>query len=194
MMATQRPVLLLGPHDSGRSLSAEDFEEAEFEPPWNYEREEGKLLVMPPDSPEHDLSSEPIRDHLGAYRLAYPEFAEAVISECWVRVDDGTDRIGDIGVFLVGDRSGLTRPERVPEMIFEVVSPGRASRERDYVKKRKEYHRLAVLEYTVIDRMRRRVTVYVHAALRYRKTVLHPGDCYSSPLLPGLEIPITKVL
>ena len=46
--------------------------------------------------------------------------------------------------------------------MFEVVSPDRESRERDYVKKRKEYHRLGVLEYVIIDRMRRRVTVYTH--------------------------------
>lgn len=63
-MATQRPILFLGPGDSGRSLSAEEFEEAEFEPRWRYEREKGRLVVMPPDSPEHDLSSEPMRDYL----------------------------------------------------------------------------------------------------------------------------------
>ena len=33
VMATQQPILLLGPGDSGRSLSAEEFEEAEFETP-----------------------------------------------------------------------------------------------------------------------------------------------------------------
>ena len=48
-----------------------------------------------------------------AYRLAHPELVELVVSECWVRVDAETDRIGDIGVFLVGNRSGLARPERV---------------------------------------------------------------------------------
>ncbi len=193
-MATQRPIILLGPGDSGRSLSAEEFEEAEFEPRWRYERERGRLVVMPPDSPEHDLSSEPMRDYLGAYRLAHPELVEWVVSECWVRVDSGTDRIGDIGIFLVGDRSSLARPERVPELMFEVVSPGRASRERDYVKKRGEYHRLGVHEYVVIDRMRRRVTVYVDAAGRYHKTVLHPGGRYGSRFLPGLEVPVENLL
>jgi len=193
-MATQRPILLLGPGDSGRSLSAEEFEEAEFEPRWRYEREKGRLVVIPPDSPEHDLSSEPIRDYLGAYLLAHPELVELVASECWVCVDAETDRIGDIGVFLVGNRSGLARPERAPELIFEVVSPGRTSRERDYVKKRSEYHRLGVHEYVVIDRMRRRVTVYVDAASRYRKTVLHPGGRYGSRFLPGLEVPVDNLL
>ncbi|HMF35445.1 MAG TPA: Uma2 family endonuclease [Isosphaeraceae bacterium] len=193
-MATQRPILRLGPGDSGRSLSAEEFAEAEFEPRWSYEREEGRLVVMPPDSPEHDLSSEPMRDYLGAYRLAHPELVESVISECWVRVAAGTDRIGDIGVFLVANRSGLARPQRVPELIFEVVSPGRAARERDYVKQRGEYYQLGVLEYVVIDRMRRRVTVYADTEGRYRKTILHPGDRYGSRLLPGLEVPLENLL
>ena len=51
-----------------------------------------------------------------------------------------------------------------------MVSPDRESRERDYVKKRREYLRLGVLEYVIIDRMRRRVTVYTHESGRYRKT------------------------
>ena len=193
-MATQRPILLLGPGDSGRSLSAEEFEEAEFEPRWCYEREAGRLVVMPPDSPEHDSSSEPMRDYLGAYRLAHPDLVESVVSECWIRVDAGTDRIGDIGVFLADNRSGQARPERNPELIFEVVSPGRASRERDYVKKRREYRQLGVLEYVVIDRTRRRVTVYAKAEDRYRKTVLQPGARYGSRLLPGLEVPVDVLI
>src|SRR5271166_323336 len=101
-MATLQPVLKLGPQDQGRSLTAEEFAEAEYTEPWKYEREQGRLIVMPPDGPVHDDSSEPIRDDLGAYRKAHPDLVEKVVSEAWVRVDGGTDRIGDIGVFLVG--------------------------------------------------------------------------------------------
>src|SRR3954469_9097459 len=143
-MATQQHFLVLGPADTGRLLSSWEYEQAEFERPWNYEREDGRLLVMAPDSPEHDQCSEPVRDLLGAYRLSHPRIVELVVSECWLRVDEGTDRIGDIGVFLVGDRSSVKRPLRVPEMMFEVVSPDRESRERDYVKKRREYLQLGV--------------------------------------------------
>ena len=82
---------------------------------------------MPPDGPGHDDCSEPVRDYLGAYRLAHLDLVEEVVSEAWVRVDAGTDRIGDIGVFLVGQRSAVERPERVPELMFEIVSPGRKS-------------------------------------------------------------------
>jgi len=85
-------------------------------------------------------------------------------------------------------------PERVPELMFEVVSPDRESRERNYVKKRKEYRQLGVLEYVISDRIRHRVTVYTASPQGYRKRVLGPADVYTSPLLPGLAIPLAGVL
>ncbi len=193
-MATLQPVLELGPNDHGRPITAEEFAEAHYAEPWKYEREQGRLIVMPPDGPAHDDSSEPVRDLLGVYRVAHPDLVEKVVSEAWVRVDAGTDRIGDIGVFLVGPRSSIKRPERVPELMFEIVSPDRESRERDSVKKRKEYRRLGVLEYVVIDRMQHRATIYTAAPRGYRKRVLRPGEVYTSPLLPGLAIPLAGFL
>jgi Uma2 family endonuclease len=193
-MAILQPVLQLGPADHGRPITAEEFAEAEYAEPWKYEREQGRLIVMPPDGPGHDRSSEPVRDYLGAYRLAHPDLVEEVVSEAWVRIDGGTDRIGDIGVFLAGPRSSINRPERVPELMFEVVSTDRESRERDYVKKRKEYFRLGVLEYVLIDRMRHRATVYTAGPRGYRKRVLRPGEVYACPLLPGLAVPLAGIL
>jgi Uma2 family endonuclease len=193
-MAILQPVLQLGPQNHGRSITAEEFAEAGYAEPWKYEREQGRLIVIPPDGPGHDRGSEPIRDHLGAYRLAHPDLVEEVVSEAWIRVDDGTDRIPDIGVFLAGPRSAVARPGRVPEIVFELVSPDRESRERDYVKKRKEYYGLGVLEYFLIDRMRHRATVYTAGSHGHRKHVLHPGDVYASPLLPGLAIPLAGIL
>ena len=44
-------------------------------------------------------------------------------------VDDGTDRIGDIGVYLVPNGPVPKIPDRVPDLMFEVISPDKASRE-----------------------------------------------------------------
>ncbi len=192
-MAVHQTVLQLGPLDQGRTVTAEEFAEAESDRPWKYEREQGRLVVMPPDDHGHDRSSEPVRDYLGAYRLAHLDLVEEVVSAAWVRVDGGTDRIGDIGVFLVGIRSAVSRPDRGPELMFEVVSPDRESRERDYVKKRKEYRQLGVLEYVIIDRIRHRVTVYTTSPRGYQERVLRPGDVYTSPLLPELVIPLRGI-
>jgi Uma2 family endonuclease len=193
-MAAHQTVLRLGPLDQGRSLTAEEFAEADYDPPWKYEREQGRLVVMPPDRPDHDRSSEPVRDYLGAYRLGHLDLVEEVVSEAWIRVDGGTDRIADIGVFLVGPRSAVSRPDRVPELVFEVVSPDRESRERDYVKKPREYRQLGVLEYVIVDRIRHRATVYTVSLRGYSKRILRPGDLYTSPILPGLAIPLQGIL
>lgn len=193
-MATVPSVLTLGPEDHGRPLTAEEFAEVTYAEPWKNEREQGGLTVMPPDGPGHDDCSEPIRDHLGAYRLYHPDVVDEVASGAWIPVDERTDRIADIGVFLDGARSTIARPRRVPEVVFEIVSPDRESRERDYVLKRKEYANLGVLEYLVVDRMRHRATADTAGPQGFRKRILRRCDVCSRPLLPGLTIPLSDIL
>lgn len=192
-MASPSTVLRLGRSDQGRVVSACEFASAEFEGPWTYERSGGRLIVMAPAGDEHTAATEPWRDHLGAYRLAHPERVDRVVSEAWVRIDAETDRIADIGVYLGGVGTPPPIPERVPDLVFEVVSLGRTARERDYQTKRDEYHRIGVREYVIIDRPARRVTVLTHQPLGYAERVLDPADIYRSPLLPELLIPLAAV-
>lgn len=193
-MATQRTSLVFGPGDNGREVSSSEFAEAEFAEPWTFERVDGRLVVVSPDSKEHDDCSEPIRDYLGAHRLSHPGIVEAVVSEAWIRVDGGSDRIADIAVYLVrGEEQGPDRPDRAPELIFEVVSPDRESRERDYVAKRRDYQSLGVREYVIVDRFSRRLVILTLGPRGYRRRVLRPGDVYETPLLPGLAIPLGEV-
>ncbi|MHC5541840.1 Uma2 family endonuclease, partial [Singulisphaera rosea] len=150
--------------------------------------------VMSPDSPEHDAISEPLRDLLGAYRLANRQVVERVVSEAWVRIPGGTDRIGDIGVYLVAGSSDVSRPDRAPELMFEVVSEGKASADRDYREKRLDYHRIGVLEYVILDRLAGRATVLTYDRDGYRERVVPRSGTYESPLLPRLAIPIAELL
>ncbi len=193
-MATDSKVLQLGAADAGRLVSQREFAEAEFDEPWTYEREGGRLVVVSPCGEGHVSASEPWRDRLGAYKLTRPDLVQYVVSEAWMQVDGETDRIGDIGVYLVPTGTVGRIPDRVPDLVFEIVSPGRKSRERDYVKKRKDYRRYGVREYVVIDRFARRVTVYAREGGRAVRRVLKPGDVYRSPLLPGLAIALDEVL
>lgn len=193
METAQDHILRLGKADEGRYVSSEEFADAEYDEPWRYERIDGRLVVMAPAGAGHTDISEPWRDRLGAYRLQHPEVVDKVISEAWVRVDDGTDRIGDIGVYLKTEETRPRHPDRVPELMFEIVSPGRVSRERDYVRKRADYHRLGVREYVVIDRRERTVTIFRWHPDGYEETVLTGDMVYTSPLLPGLEIPLAEI-
>jgi Uma2 family endonuclease len=184
----------LGPDDAGRLLSSEEFADAIYEEPWKYERERGRLIVIPPDGEGHVSTTSPWLERLIVYWDAHPEVVERVVPNAWVRVDEGTDRIGDIGVYLAHDPPVLNIPDQVPEMMVEIVTPGRKSRERDYVKKRNEYYNLGVREYVVVDRFKKQVTVHTHTPEGYQEQILKPGETYESPLLPGPAIPLDEVL
>jgi Uma2 family endonuclease len=194
-MATDQTSLRLGQADHGRLVSPDEFAGADFDEPWKYERVDGRLVVMFPDSEAHDDRTEPWLEHLYVYKIAHRDLVEKVVPEAWVRIDGLIDRIGDIGVFLrpTDGSTPIGRPERVPELMIEVVSESAKDRRRDYVEKKADYHSVGVREYVVVDRFRRTVTVYTHEAGGYAERVLKEGDVYESPMLPGLLIPLSDV-
>ena len=149
---------------------------------------------MCPNGEEHDDASEGWRDHFVAYKLAHRDRVQKVVSEAWVLIRPGFRRIGDLGIYLVGERSSQRRPARAPEIMIEVVSPSQTARDRDYVEKRAEYHAINVLEYVLVDYLEERVTVLSHAPGDYTERVLTAADTYTTPLLPGLAIPLVEVL
>jgi Uma2 family endonuclease len=102
--------------------------------------------------------------------------------------------MADIGVYLGGPLSALNIPDQVPDLVFEIVSPGKANRRRDYVEKRADYEKLGVREYVIIDRFDRKVTVLTLGEGGYVEQVLTPTDIYRSPLLPGFEVNLAEVM
>jgi Uma2 family endonuclease len=194
-MATGQTTLRLGKSDQGRLLTAEEFAEASYEEPWKYERVGGRLVVMYPDSEAHDNCEEPWRDRLILYKLGHPEIVDKVVIDAWLMISDLIDRIGDIGVFLRPPENSTSppRPGRVPELMFEVVSPEAKDRRRDYVEKRADYHRVGVREYVVIERFDRRVAVFTYEPTGYRERVLTGSDVYQTPPLPGFRVTLDDV-
>ena len=191
-MSTARPILRLGKRDQGRLVSSEEFAEADFDEPWKYEREDGRLIVMAPAGEKHSEVAEDWRDWPGVSRVARPDIVQRVASEAWLRVDGGTDRIRDIGVYLRSDQPMSRRPDRVPDLMFEVVSEDKTSRDRDYIRKRAEYHRIGVREYVIIDRFRRVVAVLSHQPEGYSDRTLRADEVDLSPLLPGFSVRISE--
>jgi Uma2 family endonuclease len=184
--------LYLSKADDGLRLSHEEFADAEYQEPWRYERVDGRLLVMNPSGHDHHATSEPFRDHLGAYKLSHPDVVEMVVSEAWMFVDKDTDRIADIGVYLKKSTGRI--PDRIPELVYEIVSQTAADRRRDYEEKRVDYERAGIAEYVIVDRFAREVTVFRLARKKYREAKLGLEDVYTTPLLPGLVIPLKDVL
>ncbi len=182
----------LGPDDAGRRVTAEEFTRSEFVEPFQYERVRGRLVVMPPAGPDHRFVSRPFRRTLGAYWNDHLNLVEDVDVEGWVATSPDDDRLPDICVYLVGDDDARKVPHRVPALVFEFVSRSRSDQERDYIHKREEYHAIGVQEYVIVDRFKRSVMVLTWQPNDYAEQTLTEHDTYSTPLLPGLTIPLNE--
>ena len=182
----------LGPDDAGRRVSAEEFATMEFVEPFKYERVHGRLVVMSPPGPEHRFVSRPFRRKLSAYWEDHLKLVEDVDVEGWVATSPDDDRLPDICVYLVGDDAERQVPHRIPALLFEFVSKSRSDQERDYIHKRNEYHAIGVKEYVIVDRFQRSVLVLTWQPDEYAEHTLAEHECYSTPILPGLAIPLCE--
>jgi Uma2 family endonuclease len=81
-----------------------------------------------------------------------------------------------------------------PDLVTEVLSPGKANEDRDRVAKRQLYGKYQVTEYWIADPEQRTVEIYRLGAsgLEPHET-LGVGDTPASPLLPGLAIPLAAI-
>ena len=191
------PGYLVSPEDHGKLVSREEFWELRDAAGWKIERAGGKIVVMPKTGRPHRRCAYAYRFHLSRYWVAHPNLVRDFEAERWVLSGDDTDRFPDAAILLkdsplAGDHLD---PDRVPDVLFEFVSPGRDAHDRDYHEKRTEYHSLGVREYVIVDPGEARVTVLRWEPAGYAEAaVLGPGDTYTSPLLPGLEIPLAEAL
>jgi Uma2 family endonuclease len=81
-----------------------------------------------------------------------------------------------------------------PNLVVEVESPG--TRKRDETIKKRLYEQNDVEEYWVIDPELDIVTVDRHVDGRYERAAeltLEQGDILTTPLLPGLELPLSRI-
>lgn len=83
----------------------------------------------------------------------------------------------------------------VPELVIEIGSP--STRKRDETVKRQLYERAGVSEYWVIDPEIDTIRVYRRDGDTFGRVIevsADAGDTLTTPLLPGLEIQVSRVL
>src|SRR5262249_7526515 len=145
--------LRIGPADHGRTMTLEEFMEAEVEEGYRYELARGVLEVSEvPDDP-HGVIVWIILQLIARYAQEHP----GVI----YRAGGGSEfrlwlpgmisgRNPDVAVTRLNTPKDL-RGRRPPAMAFEVVSEGSRARERDYAVKRTEYLAYGLREYWIVD-------------------------------------------
>lgn len=81
-----------------------------------------------------------------------------------------------------------------PDLVIEVLSDG--TRKRDEVTKRKLYERFGVREYWIVDPVLESIKIYRQSGKGFERAAelsVEAGDTLTSPLFPGLVIPLDDV-
>ena len=82
----------------------------------------------------------------------------------------------------------------VPAIVVEFVSNRQRDRVRDYEEKRRQYLAIGILEYWIIDRFQRIMTVCRGRPGEPAEQIIKENEIYRTTLLTGFELPLARLL
>jgi Uma2 family endonuclease len=185
--------LRIGPADHGRSMTLEEFMEAEAEEGYRYELARGVLEVTEVPNDPHGVVVCNLYRAVGRYDERHPGVIFRYGGGAEFRIPlPGliSGRNPDMGVVLQGapkDRRG----RRIPVLAAEVVS--RSSLRRDYETKREEYLACGLLEYWIVDPLKLQVTVLTRRGDVWDEQVFRDEQVITSLVLPGLATTVAEL-
>lgn len=185
-------------------MSLEDYFNYDDDTNTRYELEDGELLIMPPES---DLNLR-IASFLFAYFLqqGIPSYRLRIGTEIVVTGTRATVRLPDLMILTEelatalksASRSTVTMDMPPPQLVVEVVSPGKKNRDRDYRYKRSQYQARGISQYWIIDPIEEQITVLSLVDGLYEETIFKGNNAITSPILSELnvtsQLTVTKVL
>jgi len=153
----------------------------------------GYLEFPPMPSPMHQWIVLFLYKLLDAF--AWPKQGMTLVAPLPVRLWPGKIREPDIAFLLNKNRRRFGKKLwKGADLVMEVVSPGKESRERDLVTKPKEYAKAGISEYWIVDPKLGRITVLSLKGKKYETAgVFQKGDQAVSPLLPGFSVAVDDV-
>ena len=160
-----------------------------------YEIVDGELFTVHAADDDHQLASGEFVIELGLWnrqtKLGF------VMPTPGLLLGEYDDVIPDVVWVSRDTMARLEGPERklhgAPELVVEVLSPGRANERRDREVKLRLYGRIGVLEYWLADPRARTVDVYrrLDDTLQHVAT-LQGDDLLTSPVLPDFSAPVAR--
>ncbi len=185
-------------------MSLEDYFNYDDDTETRYELEDGELLIMPPES---DLNLR-IASFLFAYfaQQGIPSYRLRIGTEVVVTGTRATVRLPDLMVLTEelaialqsASRSTVTMDMPPPQLVVEVVSPGKKNRDRDYRYKRSQYQARGICEYWIVDPMEQQITVFKLVEGLYEEAIFQGDEALASPILselnPESQVTVGQVL
>ena len=187
--------LMLGLEHNGICMTADEFDAVEdYDDLYIYELIHGVLVVNPIPLAQERGPNQELGRQLLNYKDAHPRgnALDDTLEEEYVRTGEGRRRADRVIWTGLGRQPNLVMD--VPTIVVEFVSAGRRSWQRDYVEKRDEYLPLGIVEYWVINRFDRTMTVFrKHEPDEVAEQVVLEPDIYRCDLLPGFDLAITSL-
>ncbi len=192
-MGTITTPLRIGPADNGRTMTLEDFLDADVEEGFRYELGRGVLEVTQVPKDPHGQVVTNLYLAIANYYRTHPGFV--------LRFGGGAEfqfviptvvsgRNPDLGVVLRGAPKDW-RGRSVPALAAEVVS--RTSERRDYETKRVEYLAYGLLEYWIVDPLKRQVTVLSRQGDNWDEAVFRDQQVIGTQVLPGFVTTVAEL-
>ena len=183
----------IGPGSAGMFLKPKEFDAiTDYVRGYRYELIKGVLVVNAIPGPAQANPNENLGYSLRDYQKNHPKGSaiDLTLPEQYIRVGKErrqADRVIWIGL---GRRPKLTKD--VPTIAIEFVSAGKRNADRDYETKRVEYLSVGVVEYWIIDRFRRTLTV--HRKTAKKPIVVGEFETYETKLLPGFVLHLDEIM
>jgi Uma2 family endonuclease len=194
-------VLALGPADHGRAIHLEEFEHAHWQEGSRYELIDGRLCVSPVPNPLHDWIVVWINGLLCRYAEQHPTVINYVStgSRVWVakrpKATQPQPDVAGYHDYPLGEDQVVARWQDVsPLFVVEVVSEEDPNK--DLVRNVELYELVpSIREYWIFDPRaqptRPSLRVYRRRGQRWQRPKDFPfGSTYTTPLLPGLVLPV----
>lgn len=159
------------------------------------ELDDGELYIMPRPRIVHQFLASYLFWHIANYITGFAAPPAEVYLDMVVILSREPRRVlaPDLAVTLAGNPYQIVGGyfEGVPDIVVEVLS---TDRRRDLVRKRRLYAEAGVLEYWIVDPRDDTVTLLELRDGEYaERSVLAVSDTLTTPLLPGLAIPLADV-
>ena len=176
-------------------MTPEEFDAiTDYDDRYRYELFHGILVVTPIPREAEAGPNDELGMMLRQYRREHPQGSalDDTLPERYVQTLDCRRRADRVIWAGLGRRPNPKKD--VPTIVVEFVSRDKRDWERDYVEKRHEYLAVGVVEYWIIDRFRRQMTVVRNRPEGPLELTIAKSDTYRTELLPGFELPLSRLL
>ena len=164
-----------------------------------YELVDGELVLMPPPTHLHRRIAQLLERLFQAEIQRLNHQWETGRGDVGVSTQNSRRNITRIPDVVVFDRAEIDSPTGVailtlpPRLVVEVVSPGDANRKRDYEQKPREYQRMGIPEYWIVDPEHRVIITLILFDGLYEETEYRDVEVIASETFPELSLTAAQI-